>query len=143
MRSCGVLSTTRNSSCAVVCGNRACCRLCLDAHVVSVCPACLQPRPAHSTIRSEAGQSPTPHSSVSQMTFLMRLHQNSISTTILSTSLWPHMLVPISSYPIFQYRTIRVCNAGFQLWAYLIRRADISRNIREVAYVQTAQLHSA
>ena len=70
--------------------------------VVSVCPACLQPRPApHSTICSEAEQSPTPHSSVSQMTFSMRLHQSSISTTILSTSLWPDLLVPISSYPTY------------------------------------------
>ena len=70
--------------------------------VVSVCTACPQPRPApHSTIRSEAEQSPTLHSCVSQMTFSMRLHQSSISTTILSTSLWPHMLVPISSYPTY------------------------------------------
>ena len=100
--SCCVLSTTCNSSCAVVCSSRACCRLCLGAHVVSVCTACPQPRPAPcSTIHFKGEQSPTPHSSISQVTFSMRLHQSSISMTILSTSLWPHMLVPISSYPTY------------------------------------------
>ena len=144
MRSSCVLSATRNRSCAVVCGNRACCRLCLNAHrcLRMYCLSSTSSAP-HSTIRSEAEQTPTPHSSVSQMTFSMRLDESSISTTILSTLLWAHMFVPISSYPTYPVSN----NPCLQRWLPTMSAPRKTSRHRPQhpggAYVRTAQLRSA